>query len=265
MEFMSSRSLEVLYRDVKQLTPYANNSRSHTEAQINQVVSSIKEFGFTNPILIDEAGVVIAGHARLQAALKLKLDSVPCIALKDLTEAQKRVYVIADNKLALNADWNIDLLLSEIEALKQNEFDTAILGFNDEELEQLAAELEEKDVEAKNEENPYTQIVATPLYEPDAQKPQYEDMYKTNKFNQLLERINSKDINPELKKFLIAAAYRHVQFNYEMIANFYAHSDKDTQELMEESALVIIDYDKAIEQGYINLSNEIDEFYAQER
>jgi hypothetical protein len=263
---MGSKNLEVLYYDVKKIIPYVNNSRTHTNEQIDQVASSIKEFGFTNPILIDDGGNLVAGHARLQAAIKLGMDSIPCIILDGLTDAQKRAYVIADNKLALNADWDIELLLSEIEELKHDEFDIGLLGFSDEELQQLASGLCESEGDGSQSDapNPYTKTVATPLYMPDDQKPAYEEMYQTQKLNELLEKINTKDISPEVKNFLIAAAYRHVRFNYEKIANFYAHSDKSIQELMEDSALVIIDYNKAIEQGYLHLSNEVDGFYAQE-
>ncbi|MCP4790158.1 MAG: ParB N-terminal domain-containing protein, partial [Gammaproteobacteria bacterium] len=97
---------EYTVKKVADLIPYANNSRTHSEEQINQVAASIKEFKFTNPVLIDEDGGIVAGHGRVMAAKKLKLKEVPCIVLAGLTDAQRKAYVIADNQLALNAGWD---------------------------------------------------------------------------------------------------------------------------------------------------------------
>lgn len=123
-------SLEIVYKPTADLIPYVNNSRTHSDEQITQVASSIKEFGFTNPILIDEDGGVIAGHGRLMASKKLGLEEVPTITLKGLTEAQKKAYVIADNKLALNSSWDDEMLKVELEFLKEVDFDIDLLGFS---------------------------------------------------------------------------------------------------------------------------------------
>jgi hypothetical protein len=122
--------LEIEYVATDDLIPYVNNSRTHSESQIKQIAASIREFGFTNPILIDEGGSVIAGHGRLVAAELLKLNQVPTITLKGLTEAQRKAYVIADNKLALNSGWDDELLKTEIETLKNLDFDVSILGWD---------------------------------------------------------------------------------------------------------------------------------------
>ena len=124
-------------RKTADLIPYAQNSRTHSDEQINQVASSIKEFGFTNPILIDEQGGIVAGHGRAMAANKIGLDEVPCIILEGLTEAQKKAYVIADNQLALNSGWDLDKLKLEIEGLNELEFDIDLLGFDDDFLDGL--------------------------------------------------------------------------------------------------------------------------------
>ena len=116
---------------IADLLPYANNARTHSAEQIKQVAASIKEFGFTNPILIDENNVIIAGHGRLQAAKSLGMASVPVRILDNLTDDQKKAYVIADNQLALNAGWDIELLKIELEELKLNDFDLALTGFDD--------------------------------------------------------------------------------------------------------------------------------------
>jgi hypothetical protein len=119
------------------LKSYTANSRTHSDDQIAQVVASIKEFGFTNPILIDGENGVIAGHCRVEAAKQLGLDEVPCIVLDNLSEAQKRAYVIADNKLALNAGWDIGILQAEFEALKEVDFNLELTGFSLDELSEI--------------------------------------------------------------------------------------------------------------------------------
>ena len=126
--------LKVEYKNIKELIPYCNNSRTHSDEQVLQIASSIKEFGFTNPVLIDGQGGIIAGHGRIMAAQKLKMDEVPTITLNDLSEAQKKAYIIADNKLALNSGWDDELLKIELEQLKELDFDLGLIGFSDDEL-----------------------------------------------------------------------------------------------------------------------------------
>ncbi len=119
------------------LIPYVNNSRTHSDEQVTQIASSIKEFGFTNPVLIDDDGGLIAGHGRTLAAKKLGIEEVPCIVLSGLTEAQKKAYIIADNQLPLNAGWDLDMLRLEIETLQELDFNVDLLGFDDEFMDGL--------------------------------------------------------------------------------------------------------------------------------
>ena len=142
---MMAEQLEIEYKKVEGLIPFVNNSRTHSEEQVNQIASSIREFGFTNPILLDGENGVIAGHGRLQAARLLGLDEVPTITLSGLTELQKRAYVIADNKLALNAGWDSELLEIEVKNLSEQKFDLGVLGFDEKELELLLKEIEISD------------------------------------------------------------------------------------------------------------------------
>ena len=119
---------------IEDLIPYSGNTRTHDENQIIQIASSIKEFGFTNPLLIDGANGLIAGHGRLMAAQKLGMESVPCLRIDHLTDAQRRAYIIADNKLALNAGWDEDALAVEIERLLEEGFDLDLTGFGEDEI-----------------------------------------------------------------------------------------------------------------------------------
>lgn len=129
--------LEVQYRPLDALTPYANNARTHSDAQIAQIAASIAEFGFVNPVLIDERGVIVAGHGRLAAAKRLGMSEVPVIELSHLTEAQRKALVIADNRIALNAGWDDELLKIELETLQSLEFDLDLLGFDPAEIDDL--------------------------------------------------------------------------------------------------------------------------------
>src|SRR5579872_4327895 len=122
---------------IDRLTPYARNARTHSDEQVAQVAASMVEFGFTNPILVSGAGVVIAGHARLAAARKLQMTEVPVIVLDHLSETQRRALVLADNRLALNAGWDEEMLRVELESLKEDEFDLDLVGFSDEEIEEI--------------------------------------------------------------------------------------------------------------------------------
>lgn len=138
--------MEIIYKKVNDLIPYVNNSRTHSEEQVNQIVASINEFGFTNPLLIDEKDNIIAGHGRLLASKKLKMEEVPCIVLSGLTEAQKKAYIIADNKMALNAGWNEELLKIELENLKELDFDLKLTGFDIDELDDIFQVEEEQEI-----------------------------------------------------------------------------------------------------------------------
>jgi DNA modification methylase len=124
------------------LIPYINNSRTHSDEQVAQIAASIKEFGFNNPILVDKDSGIIAGHGRLQAARKLGLTEVPCVRLEHLTETQRKAYIIADNRLALNAGWDNELLTIELNELLADGFALEILGFDSEELKTLLDPLE---------------------------------------------------------------------------------------------------------------------------
>lgn len=136
-ETENERKLQLQYLPISALVPYDRNPRTHSEEQVAQVADSIRQFGWTNPVLIDEQGSIIAGHGRVLAAQRLGIDKVPCIRLTELTDAQRRAYVIADNKLALNAGWDPLLLKLELGELREAEFDLALTGFSDAEFDAL--------------------------------------------------------------------------------------------------------------------------------
>ena len=151
--------LNVKYRKVEDLIPYVNNSRKHSDEQVAQISASIKEFGWTNPILIDGTNSIIAGHGRLMAARKLKMDEVPTIELDHLTDTQRKALVIADNKLALNADWDNTLLTIELDELLKDGFALDILGFN---ADELTALLEPEKVDGLTDEDAVPDVPEEP-------------------------------------------------------------------------------------------------------
>lgn len=152
-----SQAIETL--PIGDLMPYANNARTHSPEQVAQIAASIREFSFTNPVLIDREGGIVAGHGRVMAAQSLGLVSVPCLRVDWLTEAQKRAYVLADNRLALNAGWDEALLATELRALEAEDFDLSLIGFGDDELADLLFEAPI----AQNDEDDVPEAPETPV------------------------------------------------------------------------------------------------------
>jgi len=151
--------LKIEYLLATDLIPYENNSRTHSQQQVDQIKRSMTEFGFTNPILIDEHNGIIAGHGRLQAAEELGITLVPTITLKGLTEAQRKAYVIADNQLALNAGWDLDALTKELLTLKDVDYDLSLLGFDDDFLGDILSEV----VEGQTDEDAVPEVPDVPV------------------------------------------------------------------------------------------------------
>lgn len=126
---MTSQALKIQYQPIEELTPYQNNARTHSRRQVKQIAKSIERFGFTNPILISDDGGIIAGHGRVRAAQLLGMSKVPVVKLSHLSEAERQAYVLADNKLALNAGWDEDMLAIELQGLIDLDFDMEVTGF----------------------------------------------------------------------------------------------------------------------------------------
>ena len=143
--------LEIKYKPLADLIPYARNSRTHSEAQVKQIASSIREFGFNSPILISTGNDIVAGHGRALAAEKLGLDLVPTIELGHLSDTQRRAYVLADNRLAENSGWDMEMLKAEIAELDEHDFDISMLGFGDYLVEEDKSETENDEIEPEPE------------------------------------------------------------------------------------------------------------------
>lgn len=244
--FIERKHMEIVYKKIHDLKPYANNPRFNDDA-VQYVANSIKEFGFKVPIIIDKNNEIVAGHTRYKASIELELDEVPCIVADDLTDEQVKAFRLADNKVSEFSSWNFDFLDEELEGLAYD-FDMTDFGFPD-----MSLDLPDEEEESEK----YTRKVEIPQYEITGDEPKISDLVYKAKADELLEEIEKADITEEQKEFLRMSAYRHYAFNYSEIAEYYAHQDKTMQELMEKSALVIIDYDDAIRYGYAELRRNI--------
>ena len=233
--------MKITEMSVKELKPYAKNTKKHDKTQIANVAESIKQYGFVQPIVVDKDNNIVIGHCRYEAAKKLKLETVPCVCVDELTDEQVKALRIVDNK-SNESPWDMEFLADELAEVDLSAFDFDFgLGENE------------------NEENPYTQKIEIPHYEITGEKPSFEEMYDREKENELISEIENSDVSEKEKEFLIEAAHRHCCFNYRNIAEYYAHASAEMQKLMEKSALVIIDYENAIANGYVELSEKIKE------
>lgn len=237
--------MQIEYRKIDELIPYVNNPRNNDDA-VDVVASSIKQYGFLVPMVIDKDDEIVTGHTRFLAAKKLGLEDVPTIKADNLTPAQIKAFRLVDNKTAEYAVWDDELLSLELQELsdmgvKLDEFDLGDIAEEDGEIE----------------EEVYTRKVDIPQYEITGEKPSFSDLLDKTKADELIKEINKSSLSEEEKEFLKLAAMRHIVFDYGKIAEYYAHSEPKIQKLMEESALVIIDYDDAIRLGYVKLREEI--------
>jgi hypothetical protein len=200
------------------------------------------------------------GHGRYLAAVQLGIEVVPCEYADDLTDEQIKAYRLADNKLN-ESPWDFQLVDEELEAIKNLnlDFDMSDFGFD---LSDLSVENTADG--SKDDNNTYTKKIEGLQYEPSENKPDLSELYNEDKTKELINKILISNISQAEKDFLIAAASRHTVFNYAKIADYYAHSDKEMQELMEQSALVIIDFDDAVKNGYTKLSEEIANMYLED-
>ena len=226
---------------VDELIPYENNPRKNDEA-VDKVALSISAFGFKVPIVIDKDKVIVTGHTRLKAAKKLGIKTVPCIMADDLSEEQIKAFRLADNKVAEFSEWDEEKLMKELESL---EMDMTLYGF------------EFPEDSDETEDTTYSDATNVPQYEIQGETPELSDLLDDQKTNDLLEEISNSSLSFEEKEFLRKAAQRHLVFNYRKIAEYYANASEEMQALMEKSALVIIDYNDAIANGYSTLSQKV--------
>ena len=234
--------MKIEYISIEDIKPYNENAKVHKVKQIKQVADSIKRFGFAQPLVVDKNNELIIGHCRLEASKELGYTEVPVLKMEELSEKEVKALRLADNKLN-ESEWDMALVLPELKAL-----DTDLLrltGFRE-------------DLVLNPDEERYTKKIVPPVYEPSSQKPLLSELYQNLQETQLLEKIKNTPMEQEEAEFLREAVHRLTRFDYKKIADYYANTENEgLKSIMEDLALVIIDYDKAIELGYIKLSNDL--------
>lgn len=281
---------------IDRIKPYENNPRNISDEAIRAVAESIRQYGFRQPIVVDSNYVIIAGHTRYHASKYLNLSVVPVHVATDLSEEQVRAYRIADNRSNEFAEWDIDLLQSELSKLgddaisyeafalddllatikdsieRQNE-SSAIEGKKEGEGYDEIEGDEEREGDEEDEqsgtskdgqqEEKYVSIQTRPIvYEPKKDSPPtITELYNREKADQLLVKINSyrNVLSRDIHDFLCAAAHRFIRFRFDLIAEYYCHSDQIVKSLFEDLALVIVDIDSAIERGFIKMNDRLNE------
>jgi hypothetical protein len=241
--------MNVIEIHIDELIPYDNNPRKNDKA-VDYVANSIREFGFKVPIVIDANNTIVCGHTRVKAAKKIGLTKIPCVVADDLTDNQIKAFRLADNKTAELSEWDMDKLELEFGEIDPTEIDLSDFGF-------FVDDESDEDVLSK-----YTKNIKIPQYEiTKDEPPNLESLVSCEKAIKLLENIDNSNVTEGEKAFLRLAACRHYVFNYRDIAEYYAHATAEMQQLMEDSALVIIDFDDAIANGYIKLRDEIADMF----
>lgn len=232
--------------NIDDLTPYDNNPRNN-DAAVDAVAESIRQCGYIAPIVVDEDGVILAGHTRYKALRALEREQVDIIIVQGLNDDQKRKYRLLDNKTNELAGWDFEALEAELDGLDFEGFD---FGFD---------MLPETEMDQQEDDNPYTTKVNIPQYEPTGETVNTKELADTGKYFDLIQEIHDSNVTAAEREFLSLAAARHIVFDYRKIAEYYANASEEMQRLMENSALVIIDVDDAIAKGYATLRKDIEE------
>lgn len=235
------------WRDPNDLIPYEGNAKKHDGRNISNIAASIKRYGWQSYLVVTKGGIVIIGHGRRLAAIELGC-RCPCKVIEDdLTDAEIRELRDVDN-LTQDGQYDLDKL--------RDDFNSADLDFSD--FDFLFGEHEDLINEIEGDEaNPYSPNVKIPQYEITGSQPSIAELYDSGKPTSLIVEIEAANISDEEKEFLKYAAYRHTVFNFKNIAEYYANASAEMQQLMEKSALVIIDLDDAIANGYAKLDEGI--------
>lgn len=250
--------MQIVKRKVGDLVMYENNTKIHTDEQIDEIIKSIELYGMNDPIGIWH-NTIVEGHGRYLALKKMDYqDEFDCVLLDHLTDEQRREYTIIHNKLTTDTGYDFDILEKELNELTElkNNFDLS-------NLTNFIQKVEKEAIEDRKEI--YTQKIEAPIYEPVLSvQPKISKCYNKEKYQKLLKEIEKVDCDKELSDFLKLAATRFIEFDFTNIAEYYAHSNKEVQDIFEKLALVIIDFNKAIEYGFIKLSEEIEEITRKE-
>lgn len=240
----SQKGLEVIRIKLENINPYKYNTKTHTPEQIEYIKESITKHGFNDPIAVwGENNIIVEGHGRYEALKQLGYREAECIRLDHLDDKGRREYSILHNQLTLQTGIDEKMLKHELENI---EIDMGIFEV-----------IQETDDTAETKESIYTEKTDIPQYQITGETVSLEACIDTNKYTELVAEIEQSNVNEKEKQFLKEAATRHYGFIYKKVAEYYAQASAEMQELMEKSALVIIDYQDAIKNGYVKLTKSL--------
>jgi hypothetical protein len=247
------------------LTPHPDNYREHPPEQIKQIRTSIREFGIYKNVVCADDYTLLAGHGVVRGADEEGYDEIPVYRL-DVNPQSALAYklIAADNELPRLSEDNDEQLANLLKSVR-NSPDTSLdgTGFDDYDFDALLDDTREPPSEDEGEreetESRYTDKIDTPTYEPSDEAPSIEDLFDNSTTEELLAKIQAADLPGEVEVFLTLAAHRHTEFDFEKIADYYAHAPPEVQRLMEDSALVVVDFGKAVEDGFVQLTETVRE------
>lgn len=240
----------------KDLKNHPDNSNKHGQDQIDQLAEIIKYQGWRHAIKVSKrSGFITTGHCRKLSAIRMGEKLVPVVYQEYEDEAQEYADLNADNAIALWAQMDFARINQKIPDLGPD-FDINMLGIKDFEIEPA---------DRLTDDDKYTKEIKIPIYEPKGIRPKIKELFDLKKMLNLTKEIEDSDLPRDEKEFLKFAAYRHIVFDYGLIAEYYSHADKKTQELMENSALVIIDFEKAIENNFIKMTSDMANLYQENK
>lgn len=236
-----------------------NNARKHSPKNLKAIVTSLEKFGQRKPIVVHN-GVIIAGNGTVEAARSLDWTEITITEVpSDWDIATAKAYAIADNRTAELAEWDTPVLVEQLLEMEDEGFDLKEFGFDDGIMESLQKDIDDF---AGMQQQTYSNKMNIPQYEIVGEEPVLNELYNSSKADNLKQQIADTNLPQDIKEFLTIAANRHVVFDYRQIAEFYPHQSPEIQKLMEESALVIVDADDAIRNGYANFLTTITDLEA---
>ena len=237
-----------------ELNPAAYNPRKNLkpgDKEYEKIKASIERFGFVEPLVVNVRGGlnrIVGGHQRYKVLVELGVVDIDCVVM-DCDEQTEKACNIALNKVG--GEWDFSTLADLLGELNTGAFDMELTGFSGDELSQMMG----KTLELTDK---YTQKIKPPIYEPTGDMPDITELYDDSKTKQLLDDINKAKIPEPIKQFLNIAAQRHTSFHFGNIAEYYCHADASVKELIEQSGMVIIDYNKAVENGFVQLITKLE-------
>jgi ParB-like chromosome segregation protein Spo0J len=260
--------MEIENVEVESLSFDSDNARLHPEKNRKMLRESLNQFGQRKPIVVTKDDVVVAGNGTLLAAVELGWQTIDIVRIPEDWDAdQIRAFAIADNRASDLSMFDMEVLRDQLNELEATDYDLSSLGFDEQSLLELGDIADNATLErlaGRIDGEAYTAKITVPHYEIIGEEPKLAELYDDSRAKELQQAIEIADIPRDVADFLRVATMRHVVFNYRKIAEYYPHASRQIQQLMEESALVIVDADDAIRLGFVKFSQSIDELIAEE-